>query len=158
MYFLSFSLLHTFGFSSLFLWPTCFSGTKFLSQQSFKLGSKTHARQSPFTPAVQRAMQWSNPYHNVCHLYFLGWICFNSDEMCFWNLDWDLCSAWNIPSRQIKEAHITSSIENVEWITKFEMWLKDLCVSQISQLSLFFNNGWNMLTDRQTHWTCHSFS
>ena len=102
-------LFHTFGYSSLFLLPTCFSATKFLSRQSFKLGSKTHARQSPFTPAVQRAMQWSNPYHNVCHLYFLGWICFNSDEMCFWNLDWDLCSAWNIPSRQIKEAHITSS-------------------------------------------------
>ena len=61
--------IHTFGFSSLFLWPTCFSGTKFLSQQSFKLGSKTHARQSPFTPAVQRAMQWSNPYHRVFLIY-----------------------------------------------------------------------------------------
>ena len=76
-------LFHTFGYSSLFLLPTCFSGTKFLSRQSFKLGSKTHARQSPFTPAVQRAMQWSNPYHSVCHLYFLGWLCFNLDEMCF---------------------------------------------------------------------------
>ena len=76
LYFSPFSLLHTIGFSSLFLWPTCFSGTKFLSQQSFKLGSKTHARQSPFTPAVQRAMQWSNPYQSVCHLYLLYYIIF----------------------------------------------------------------------------------
>ena len=76
MYFSPLSLLHAFGFSSLFLWPTCFSGTKFLSQQSFKLGSKTHARQSPFTPAVQRAMQWSNPYQSVCHLYLSYYIIF----------------------------------------------------------------------------------